>query len=111
MRINNPVTQHEYLLPDDATLMSTTDTQSYITYANSAFIKSSGFSDVKYLNKMLKDRYNMTALKYRKRLTSICTQESQPCFMTDFIEELRVCLKLIEEDQPFSATYGLNPNV
>ncbi len=45
MRINNPVTQHEYLLPDDATLMSTTDTQSYITYANSAFIKSSGFSE------------------------------------------------------------------
>lgn len=73
--------------------------------------KSSGFSDVKYLNKMLKDRYNMTALKYRKRLTSICTQESQPFFMTDFIEELRVCLKLIEVDQPYSATYGLNPNV
>lgn len=45
MRINNPVTQHEYLLPDDATLMSTTDTQSYITYANSAFIDSSGFSE------------------------------------------------------------------
>ncbi|WP_312311585.1 PAS domain-containing methyl-accepting chemotaxis protein [Atlantibacter sp.] len=45
MRINNPVTQHEYLLSDDATLMSTTDTQSYITYANSAFIESSGFSE------------------------------------------------------------------
>ena len=31
MRNNQPVTQREYEFPADATLMSTTDTQSHIT--------------------------------------------------------------------------------
>ncbi|MFX1767426.1 methyl-accepting chemotaxis protein [Paraburkholderia sp. A1RI-2L] len=44
MRNNQPVTQNEYEFPDDATLMSTTDTQSCVTYANAAFIQVSGFS-------------------------------------------------------------------
>nr|ABO39201.1 Aer1 [Ralstonia solanacearum K60] len=44
MRVNEPVTQREYDFPDNATLMSTTDTQSYITYANAAFVEVSGFS-------------------------------------------------------------------
>jgi len=43
MRINVPVTQHEYELSENATLMSTTDTASLIRYANSAFIEASGF--------------------------------------------------------------------
>ncbi|WP_454722072.1 MULTISPECIES: methyl-accepting chemotaxis protein [Cupriavidus] len=44
MRNNQPVTQHEFEFPDNATLMSTTDTQSYVTYANAAFVEVSGFS-------------------------------------------------------------------
>ena len=44
MRRNLPVTQNEYILPDDATLMSVTDPQSHITYANAAFIQASGYS-------------------------------------------------------------------
>ncbi len=44
MRNNQPVTQREYEFPAGATLMSTTDTQSHITYANDAFIEVSGFS-------------------------------------------------------------------
>ena len=44
MRYNQPVTQHEFEFPENATLMSTTDTQSYITYAHAAFIQVSGFS-------------------------------------------------------------------
>ncbi|WP_338505431.1 methyl-accepting chemotaxis protein [Erwinia aphidicola] len=44
MRNNLPVTQQEYLFDDRATLMSTTDTHSHITYANDAFIEASGFS-------------------------------------------------------------------
>ena len=43
MRNNQPVTQREFDFPADATLMSTTDTQSHITYANAAFIAVSGF--------------------------------------------------------------------
>ncbi len=44
MRVNAPVTQREYEFPDNATLMSTTDTQSHITYANAAFVDVSGFT-------------------------------------------------------------------
>jgi len=43
MRMNQPVTQREMDYPADTTLMSTTDTQSHITYANAAFINLSGF--------------------------------------------------------------------
>jgi aerotaxis receptor len=43
MRENTPVTQREFDFPADATLMSSTDTQSHITYANEAFIQVSGF--------------------------------------------------------------------
>ena len=44
MRINEPVTQREFVFPDDATLMSTTDAQSHLTYANEAFVEVSGFT-------------------------------------------------------------------
>ena len=43
MRNNQPVTQREYEFPDNATLMSTTDTKSHVTYANAAFVEVSGF--------------------------------------------------------------------
>ena len=43
MRNNQPVYPNEYAYPADATLMSTTDTQSRVTYANAAFIEVSGF--------------------------------------------------------------------
>ena len=43
MRMNLPVTQRSFDFPDDATLMSSTDTSSHITYANEAFIKVSGY--------------------------------------------------------------------
>ncbi|WP_033577764.1 PAS domain-containing methyl-accepting chemotaxis protein [Dickeya chrysanthemi] len=45
MRVNTPITQQEYLLDDNTTLMSTTDVKSHITYANSAFIHISGFDE------------------------------------------------------------------
>ncbi|HHR5860530.1 TPA: methyl-accepting chemotaxis protein [Providencia alcalifaciens] len=44
MRINEPVTQKEYTFNCDETLMSTTDPDSYINYANDAFIDVSGFT-------------------------------------------------------------------
>jgi len=43
MRKNLPVTQQEYNFPEGATLMSTTDVDSRITYANAAFIETSGY--------------------------------------------------------------------
>ena len=44
MRTNLPVTQHEYQFPATETLLSTTDTASHISYANAAFIRTSGYS-------------------------------------------------------------------
>ena len=44
MRNNQPVSQREYVFDDHATLMSTTDLNSYIRYANDAFIEASGFT-------------------------------------------------------------------
>src|SRR5574343_1051513 len=44
MRQNLPVTQREYPLAPDVTLVSTTDLQGRITYCNSAFIEVSGYS-------------------------------------------------------------------
>jgi len=44
MRTNLTVTQREYQFPANETLLSTTDMASHITYANAAFIRTSGFS-------------------------------------------------------------------
>jgi aerotaxis receptor len=44
VRNNQPVTQRELELPADAILMSTTDTDSRVTYANAAFVSASGFT-------------------------------------------------------------------
>lgn len=46
MRQNLPVTGRNLELPQDANILSTTDTQSCITYVNSDFIKISGFTEV-----------------------------------------------------------------
>nr|WP_318381732.1 PAS domain-containing methyl-accepting chemotaxis protein [uncultured Enterobacter sp.] len=45
MKRNTSVTQKEYLLKAGTTLMSTTNTQSHISYANSAFIDASGYDE------------------------------------------------------------------
>ena len=44
MRINLPVTQNEYVIPADQTLVSVTDMKGRITYCNPAFIDVSGFT-------------------------------------------------------------------
>ncbi|MFM2119262.1 MAG: hypothetical protein RL722_730, partial [Pseudomonadota bacterium] len=44
MRINLPVTQHEHPFPSGRTLVSTTDLQGRILYANPAFIELSGYT-------------------------------------------------------------------
>ena len=44
MRQNLPVTQREYDFPEDATLLSTTDADSHVAYANESFLAVSGFT-------------------------------------------------------------------
>ena len=45
MRLNTPVTNTEYLLSNDDSIVSTTDLQGNITYANPYFIEVSGFEE------------------------------------------------------------------
>ncbi len=49
MRTNLPVTNTEYVLKDDETVVSKTDLQGNITYVNQDFIKISGFSEQELL--------------------------------------------------------------
>ncbi len=49
MRNNQPVSQHEYLLPANEHLVSVTDVQGRILYANYNFVEASGFSKAELL--------------------------------------------------------------
>lgn len=44
MRVNKPITQEEYVLPDGEVIITRTDARGFITYANQAFLSSSGFT-------------------------------------------------------------------
>ncbi|TAH64774.1 MAG: PAS domain S-box protein [Rhodopseudomonas palustris] len=45
MRKNLPVTSNEYMLDDDALIVSKTDTKGKLTYFNEQFVRASGFSE------------------------------------------------------------------
>lgn len=49
MRLNTPVTDVEYEVSDTKTIISTTDLQGNITYANPYFVEASGFSEQELL--------------------------------------------------------------
>lgn len=60
--------------------------------------KMSGFSDIKYLNKLLKERFKTTALKYRKRFSGdVGHYYSDSKYFTDFFNELRLCLNRFDK--------------
>ena len=44
MKMNLPVSNHEYVLADDDVIVTHTDLSSRITYASDAFVRSSGYS-------------------------------------------------------------------
>lgn len=49
MRNNMPVTNREYLLKDDETIVSKTDLQGNITYINDDFVRISGFTEAELM--------------------------------------------------------------
>ncbi len=69
--------------------------------------KESGFSDHKYFNQMMKEKFNTTPLKYRKTMIDcdVCKQLSTATY--DFIRELRSCIKTIKEDVRFKHLFEL----
>lgn len=62
--------------------------------------RSSGFSDVKYLNKLMKTRFKTTALKYRKKVREH-TQSNKLTVpaLSDFVNELNICLTRFDSSQ------------
>lgn len=55
MSARDSVTQHEFVLNDDTTLMSTTDLNSFITHANDTFVHVSGYE----LNELIGSPHNL----------------------------------------------------
>ena len=49
MRSNLPITNREYVLGDDETIVSKTDLQGNITYINDDFVRVSGFSEIELI--------------------------------------------------------------
>lgn len=49
MRTNLPVSNHEYVVPTDSLLVSTTDQTGVITHANQAFVDASGFDYIELI--------------------------------------------------------------
>ncbi|PKK94477.1 MAG: hypothetical protein CVV60_06235 [Tenericutes bacterium HGW-Tenericutes-5] len=66
-----------------------------------------GFSDHKYLNKLMRDRFHITPLKYRKKIL-FCKECGQVTEITDdFIRELKLCLERFNDDTHFSNLIGM----
>lgn len=70
----------------------------------------SGFSDIKYLNQMIKERFQMTALKYRKWMHVYHEKIDLTSTTSEFIDELNDCLNAIIHSKDFHDTYGLKQN-
>lgn len=73
-------------------------------------VKQSGFSDIKYFNKMLKDKFHMTALQYRKIVKDqhFCQNDQVNCL--DIHDMLFDSLIKIKEMSYTKDTYGFNDN-
>ncbi|MFL5280540.1 MAG: methyl-accepting chemotaxis protein [Rhodopila sp.] len=51
MRLNEPITDHEVLVPENQTIVSRTDTGGRITFVNKTFCEVSGFSEEELIGK------------------------------------------------------------
>lgn len=62
--------------------------------------RASGFSDVKYLNRLVRERFKMTALKYRKMVRETKKSRGMDVSNRDlFFQELKICLRKYKPEQ------------
>lgn len=71
-------------------------------------VKASGFSDHKYINKMMKKKFNMTTLKYRKTYLSHRPCQQLPESSHKFLKELKECLKRLDKDRRLKHLFGMS---
>jgi YesN/AraC family two-component response regulator len=72
--------------------------------------KLSGFSDQKYLNKMMKKYINMTALHFRNKHKNITNKiRSLKHINKEFLKQLKECLRKLEKDPRFKTLFEIEP--
>jgi methyl-accepting chemotaxis protein len=103
MVINLPVTQREYQFSPNEAPLSITDTSSHISYANAAFIRTSGFP----AEELMGQPHNLTRSLSRKQRIGISqisqTVVAQPSQMTEqnaaMVEQSSVAANISEQAQ------------
>lgn len=71
-------------------------------------VNACGYSDHKYLTKMMKKKFNMTSLKYRKTFLDNRPCQKLPEAADKFLNELRRCLNKLEEDKRLMHLFGMS---
>jgi len=71
-------------------------------------VKNSGFSDHKYLNKLMKKKFNQTALQYRRSARQYMPCIEFPQTAKRLCQELKACLNRLDQDKRFNHLFGLN---
>jgi len=72
--------------------------------------KMSGFSDQKYINNLMKKKYNMTSLKYRiKQKERLRKIKKTNGLKSEFLNQIKHCLKVLEKDSRFVKLFEIEP--
>ena len=71
--------------------------------------KEAGFSDYKHFNRMMKERYGKTPLKFRRENTPHKNKDILPIDNYSFIIEIKQCLRSIQEDLRFHELFKKSP--
>lgn len=77
----------------------------------SEIVRNSGFSDPKYLNRLMKKKFHVTALKYRSLMKINENKEIYEFNYPKLLEELSVRLHQIDNGIYMRDTFGLKENV
>jgi len=77
----------------------------------SEIVRNSGFSDPKYLNRLMKKKFHVTALKYRSLMRINENNDIEPFNYPKLLEELSVRLHQIDKGIYMRDTFGLKENV
>jgi len=70
-----------------------------------AIAKEAGFSDYKQFNRIMKERFGKTPLKFKKENTPHASRKVLPIENYSFILEIKQCLKNLEQDSRFQELF------
>jgi AraC-like DNA-binding protein len=70
-------------------------------------VDRSGFSDHKYLSKLMKKKFNTTALQYRRSAHHHVPSIEFPKTAKGLCQELKACLNRLDQDPRFKHLFGM----